>query len=182
MNFLFTVPTSQNYPQFDAAFSVGMLIGSLVAGVVCGLLPLAVAAVRGRPDWGIKVLGICVLAGLFGGVLIAGPVALAMTAAVLVSNPNSGAKRKPGYGAWEPYSQLPQDDGFAVPVPLVASPAGVTPTTNPPAATAAPNSAAPVSAPEASCSTCGAAILPCGDRLPPWCPKCGSDFRLPKSA
>ena len=58
-----SMPTYEpiNFPQVDV---IGQLNTTLLSGVVCGLLPLIVASTRGRPDWGMRTLGVCFLAGM----------------------------------------------------------------------------------------------------------------------
>src|SRR4051812_19045027 len=86
---------------------------TLVAGVLCGLIPLAVGLLRGRPDLGVKALLACVFAGLLKGYESAGPAALGLAALMLAVRPKRRSE-----SVCEPE---PLRDAFAPLLPLPAA-------------------------------------------------------------
>jgi hypothetical protein len=102
--------TSSVLPFGDApssAFEVGLLMGALAAGFLCGLLPLALASSRRRHGLGVGALVTCVVAGVLGGQILAGPVALAFTMLVLALGKAPSAApldpwRELRSASWEP--------------------------------------------------------------------------------
>jgi hypothetical protein len=188
----FTIQTYEPFvfPDIDP---IGQLSTTLLSGVLCGLLPLAVSISRGRPDWGLRTLGLCFLAGILKGYWLAAPVALAMTGVILTANPKAKAKWNLLTG-WQPEAVVPTENqapsqtpdllppallARAAPIPAAPTPSGPPAFTTP----AAPAIGKPQdSGAMAMCSACAAPILPCGDRMPPWCPKCGADYRAAKPA
>jgi hypothetical protein len=57
------------------AYANGVLIGSLLAGLVCGLWPLLAGASKGQPILGALGLFVCIISGYVLGLLLALPVA-----------------------------------------------------------------------------------------------------------
>ena len=66
---------AQEAVQHDA-FAVGVLIGALVVGVLCGLWPLNAGFKKGRPGVGIAGFFACLGAGFVLGILLALPTAI----------------------------------------------------------------------------------------------------------
>jgi hypothetical protein len=71
----------------DAAFRIGFVIGAfgggLIAGVLCGSLPLFIGIRRGRPKLAIAAMVSCAAAGLALGILLAVPTTLVFTTVIL---------------------------------------------------------------------------------------------------
>ncbi len=71
----------------DAAFRIGYLIGAfcgaLIAGTLCGSLPLFLGIRRGRPKLAIAAMGSCAAAGLVLGLWLAVPTAVVFTTVIL---------------------------------------------------------------------------------------------------
>jgi hypothetical protein len=190
MNYQWSMPRYEplNFPQVDV---VEQFNTTLFSGVICGLLPLMVAVARGRPDWGFRAIGVCFLAGIFKGYWLAFPVGLVMTAVVILSDPRARAKWNRWTG-WEREAVLEGEgqalDNVAGPSPgaFIPTVAPVAPAPIDPAIPTVP--VAPAFAKlegtgaSALCTACGAPILPKGDRLPPWCPRCGADFKAQRAA
>jgi hypothetical protein len=60
-----------------------IVLAALFAGFLCGLLPLKVGMAKGRPGLAVTGMGTCILMGLIGGLLLAGPTALCFTFTIL---------------------------------------------------------------------------------------------------
>jgi hypothetical protein len=72
----------QALPQGE--FLIAAIIGGLIAGLLCGLFPFALAKSRGRLGFGVAALFVCIICGGILGLLLAGPVA-AVFSFVIVS-------------------------------------------------------------------------------------------------
>jgi len=59
--------------------SIGVIIGALTVGYLCGLLPYNVGKAKGREGWGITGAVLCLVAGFVGGLVFALPAALICT-------------------------------------------------------------------------------------------------------
>jgi len=62
--------------EIDPAFLVGAMIGGVVMGVICGLMPLKAGAAKGRQTLGMVGFACCAISGLLLGCLLALPVAI----------------------------------------------------------------------------------------------------------
>jgi hypothetical protein len=151
------------YP--DPAYSTGIVTGAMVAGLVCGVLPLVVGIVKQRYTLGRLGLGLCFICGLAGGVFVAGPAALAMTAVILLlSKP---ARRAETPSLW--YGAYPQP-GQTAPVPSGMITPGVK---------SGSVQMMPAGGVGLCCPKCSHLFAVGDGRVPPWCPHCGADFKLP---
>ncbi len=65
------------------AFMIGIFVGALVAGALCGVAPLVIGIMRGRRFLGVVAMVSCVIAGLLLGFLLAAPVGLVFTIVLL---------------------------------------------------------------------------------------------------
>ena len=80
----------KEYQNLDAARIehtarlAGAIFGGLLAGCICGLLPLAVGRRRGRVRLGVAGLFICLVSGGFFGLLSALPVTILFTIVILI--------------------------------------------------------------------------------------------------
>jgi hypothetical protein len=63
------------------SFTLGVVVGALTVGIVCGLFPLGVAASKNRPVLGFAFFFVCVAMGFLGGLVLAVPSALVLSAA-----------------------------------------------------------------------------------------------------
>ena len=61
--------------QLDATKLVPMLIGAVISGTLCGLIPYFFGKKRGQPTLGIAGLVACIVGGLIAGIILALPVA-----------------------------------------------------------------------------------------------------------
>ena len=61
--------------HMDASRLIAMVIGAVVAGTLCGLVPYFFGKKRGQPTLGIVGLVCCIVGGLIAGLLLALPVA-----------------------------------------------------------------------------------------------------------
>jgi hypothetical protein len=66
----------------NPAQDMGMLMGAMTAGVVCGLIPLAVACRKRRLVVAIVVFALTIVAGLAGGFILGLPVAFILSLVV----------------------------------------------------------------------------------------------------
>jgi phosphotransferase system glucose/maltose/N-acetylglucosamine-specific IIC component len=66
-------------------FQQGAILGSLIAGFLCGLIPTIVAFSRGRSQLAVIAMVACVIAGFLLGLIAAVPVAIGFTIAALVN-------------------------------------------------------------------------------------------------
>jgi hypothetical protein len=62
-----------------------MLLAGLIAGIVCGLVPLIAGYVKGRLQLGIIGFVVTALSGLVLGLLLAVPVAIVFTLFIVLS-------------------------------------------------------------------------------------------------
>jgi len=65
-------------------FLIGSIIGGLLAGALCGLIPYGVGKWMGRASLGVTGFIICVICGAILGVILAGPVAVVFSLAILI--------------------------------------------------------------------------------------------------
>lgn len=108
----------------DGAYWTGVLIGGGLAGAACGLFPLLAGRALGRTNLGQWGMGVCVLAGLVGGVIGAGPVAVLFALVIaLLGQPSSPGARKRGV---QPIAD--SDDDIPVAEPVRAAPPRPRPT------------------------------------------------------
>jgi hypothetical protein len=172
---LFAVQSS--FTEFD----VSMVIRSLVAGFVCGLLPTAVAIWKRQTGSAVVGMGICVMCGFFGGLVLAGPVALIL--ACLTAIGRSGAPRRPVELPPPDSTFEEEEEDFEAPSarpPAAESrPAPVGPTAGAPATWSADWLVTADAGVAVRCRQCSH-LIPVGDDRPrPWCPKCGADLKTP---
>ena len=78
----------------DAHF-IGIIIGGLLMGALCGLGPLIAGRRRGFKKHGIAGFFTCVLCGGILGILLAGPVALIWTVILLTKQRGNSRDSKP---------------------------------------------------------------------------------------
>jgi hypothetical protein len=158
------------------AFMVGMIIGALVAGVLCGSLPFAVARSRKRNDLAWISMVVCVVCGLLLGLLLAVPAALVCTGIIM-------ALRR-----GEEPTHLDRWQAMVSPAVDLTAPAPTAAADN----TAAPKDAVPgpsqrpaalfarsnLGAGELSiyCPKCHNPFPAAATNLPPWCTRCGADL------
>jgi hypothetical protein len=55
------------------------IIFGLLAGIVCGLVPLTVAMNKGKTNLGLTAFGVCAVSGLILGLLLGIPMAVIFT-------------------------------------------------------------------------------------------------------
>lgn len=103
----------------QTAFMIGVLIGALVVGVVCGLLPLCVGISKKRPVLGGVGFVACIGGGLVLGLLLAAPLALVFTVIIAVMGPPQTAdafardrRRVDEYDDREKEDDYDRDGGF----------------------------------------------------------------------
>ena len=70
--------------QDQLIFLIGTIMGGLLAGTVCGLVPLAVGRWKRRVTLGVWALLFCMFSGGILGVILAVPVALIFSMITLV--------------------------------------------------------------------------------------------------
>jgi len=77
----------------DPAKLAGLIVGGLIAGSLCGLIPYFVGKKRGQFTLGVVGLISCIVAGMILGVILALPVAgvFALIIATRPANPPPGA-------------------------------------------------------------------------------------------
>ncbi len=63
------------------------IIGGVISGIFCGLLPFSIAIQRKRPWLGFLALVICVACGIGLGAILAFPIATSFAAAILLTQP-----------------------------------------------------------------------------------------------
>ena len=87
----------------DPAKLAGLIVGGLVAGALCGLIPFFVGKKRGQSTLGNAGLVSCIIGGALGGIILALPVAgvFALIIATRPAHPTAGAPpgAPPGPGA-----------------------------------------------------------------------------------
>jgi uncharacterized membrane protein AbrB (regulator of aidB expression) len=83
--------------QMDSTKLVAMLIGALIGGGLCGLIPYYFGRKRGQPTLAIVGLVCCIVAGLIAGIILALPTAgvFALIIAVRPSGQAPGAPPAP---------------------------------------------------------------------------------------
>ncbi len=160
----------------NPAFLAGLVTGGLVAGGLCGMLPMSLALKRNRIELGIPALIMCVLFGLVGGLLLAIPAALIGTLAVaIMSKPRNQIYRESNELLAGPIDWTSLDPD-APPPPL---PAPVVPRADRPMyevdrpARSYPSGSRATT----TCPACDARIPADIDRNHPWCPRCGADLK-----
>jgi hypothetical protein len=84
----------------SAAYKVGVVFGAVFAGVICGLIPLAVGRSRERMGFGWTGFLLCIVAGFFVGLLGALPTAAVVSVVILVAG--RPAKKPQGQSAGRP--------------------------------------------------------------------------------
>ncbi|MCI0684883.1 MAG: hypothetical protein L0Y71_22525 [Gemmataceae bacterium] len=62
------------------SFTFGVYVGALTVGVICGIFPLGIAAVKNRPMIGFAFFALCVAAGFVGGLLLGVPTSVVLCA------------------------------------------------------------------------------------------------------
>jgi hypothetical protein len=152
---------NRNSPEFMA----GLVIGSLVAGGLCGLFPLSVGLARKRTDLAIGGMLLCIVCGFCGGLLIAGPMAVIVATAIYAFTPkpreHSDAEALNYTALYREYPE-PVDNQLD-------------------AALGESGKAKPkmkkISGPAIRCSNCGRDFWPGLGPTPPWCQGCGADMR-----
>ncbi len=70
--------------QQQMTFLIGAIIGGLIAGSLCGLLPLGIGRWKNRLTLGVSGLIACTLSGAALGILLAGPVAIIFALIIVV--------------------------------------------------------------------------------------------------
>ena len=77
----------------DPAKLAGLIVGGLVAGALCGLIPFFVGKKGGQTTLGNAGLICCIIGGAIGGIILALPVAgvFALIIATRPANPTAGA-------------------------------------------------------------------------------------------
>jgi hypothetical protein len=146
---------------------LGLVMSGLLAGGVCGLLPLILAISRKRTDLAIGGMLICVVLGMIGGLLFAGPAAAfcAFGIYAFVSKPRETDEAEAlAYTALD--RELP-----APPEPTEAQQEGAlsTPAESQPRKTK-------IAGPAIRCTGCGMDFWPGLGPTPPWCRHCGKDL------
>jgi hypothetical protein len=59
-------------------FKIGMMLGAMIVGLLCGLFPLGVAASKNRHLLGIAFFFVAGAAGFVGGVILGAPTSLVL--------------------------------------------------------------------------------------------------------
>jgi hypothetical protein len=166
------------YPQYDVppdATPEGINLQLLA--LACGLLPLVVALMCRRGVWGVPALFLCFIAGSYGGVILSGPLAVALAWVFVATKP---PKDTGSYALGTPFTPRPpssQDGDLAKPTLRDPSAPPVAPVA-PAVTVATAGAAAANAAPAVACPACAAPVALCGDRYPPWCSKCGADLKV----
>ncbi|HLW68202.1 MAG TPA: hypothetical protein VKS79_22990 [Gemmataceae bacterium] len=148
-------------------FMVGLLVGALVAGALCGLLPLSIALARKRVDLAIGSMFACIVCGFCGGLLIAGPAAVILAATIYAIAPRpreSEADESRDYKRYYREYSEPAEAHFdrALSEQDQAKPKPK-------------NSGASY----LRCSACGREVRLGLGVAPPWCQGCGADLCTP---
>ncbi|MFL5341929.1 MAG: hypothetical protein ACJ8F7_17420 [Gemmataceae bacterium] len=157
----------------NSAFLIGVHIGGLVAGAVCGSVPLSIAAKRGRIELGVGAMVFCLLCGLILGLLGAIPCGLICTFAIFaMSKPRivmfHDSETLCGGGPID-WTALDPD----APPPTLPS---LEPNNRRRPRPVYERERSAVSLPTTSCTVCGARITKEADSNP-WCPRCGTDLK-----
>ena len=71
------------------SYLLGAVLGGLVAGSLCGLVPFSLAKKRGRKGLGIAALITCAASGVILGLLLALPVAASFSVAIIITSNSS---------------------------------------------------------------------------------------------
>lgn len=85
------IPATFSLYSFMNFESMGITIGGIFAGVLCGLIPLVMATNKRSPVLGVLGFLICTASGIFLGLILAAPVAFFM--AIYLSNRPSRRRR-----------------------------------------------------------------------------------------
>ena len=64
---------------YQLGYFIGLMVGSIGIGTICGLLPFFVSKSRHRPGLAVGALLTCMACGFLGGIILAGPVMLIFT-------------------------------------------------------------------------------------------------------
>ena len=81
--------------HMDATKLVALLIGAVIGGTLCGLIPYFFGRKRGQPTLGIVGLVSCIVGGLIFGIILALPVAGVFTLIIAVRKGESGTPGAP---------------------------------------------------------------------------------------
>ena len=76
---------------------LGLFLGALIMGVLCGMMPLAVGRKLGRTGEGIAGFALCVVSAFFGGIVVAGPLALVLSLLLVALGAFEGAAAPAGF-------------------------------------------------------------------------------------
>jgi uncharacterized membrane protein AbrB (regulator of aidB expression) len=71
----------------DSTKLVAMLIGAVIGGTLCGLIPYFFGKKKGQPTLGVVGLVCCIVAGLIAGIILALPTA-GVFALIIAVRPN----------------------------------------------------------------------------------------------
>jgi len=77
-------------------FLIGSIGGALFAGAICGLIPYGVGKWMGRVSLGVAGLITSVICGAILGVILAGPVAVVFSLAILILGRPTASRSVPG--------------------------------------------------------------------------------------
>ncbi|HEV3145635.1 MAG TPA: hypothetical protein VGZ47_17200 [Gemmataceae bacterium] len=149
-------------------FLIGMVMGALVAGFICGLMPLGIALSRKRVDLAIGSMIVCIFFGFLGGVMFAFPAALVAATAIFAF---TGRARERDLEEGFSFAALDRE----VPVPMDAH---TDKTLGEPSN--ARTQVKKISGQAVRCSACGFEFWPGLGPTPPWCKMCGADLRAPE--
>ena len=97
-------------PEQQVPFLIGAIIGALVVGTLCGLLPFFLARSRGRQGLGIAALVTCIIGGFFAGLIAAVPLMIIFTVIVMAMGHAPGSQQ-PGFpmeSQQSPYGGVPR--------------------------------------------------------------------------
>jgi hypothetical protein len=89
------------------AYRMGAMFGAVFVGILCGLIPVAVARKRDRAGLGWVGFGLCVVSGYFLGLIGALPMAGLMSLVIVVAGPPK-RKTRPTGSAPKPRTPTPQ--------------------------------------------------------------------------
>lgn len=84
--------------DYEVGYTLGVVIGSIVMGLLVGLIPYFMAKKRGRKNFGMISIVICILANFLGGVIISIPVCLIVIAVLLGTEGNNNKTTQTNYG------------------------------------------------------------------------------------
>jgi uncharacterized protein (DUF983 family) len=151
----------------------GLIVGAVVAGLLCGLLPFVVARNRRRPELAWISVAVCVVAGLILGLLLAIPAALVCTGIILVLEKGPDPSHLDVWqGTVSPAVEL------TAPAPKAEQPPGreVVPGPSPQPLNLYARGNLKAGEVSIACPKCGNAFAAAVTNLPPWCTRCGADL------